>query len=86
MDTCREPIGRFVVEYNERLPERHQAELRARGIDPDDNWLLLWSFEDEEDAHRCMEEEQYVISGYIRTYRVRDRGEDAPRYIERPVW
>lgn len=91
MHTYREPIGRFVVEYLEDLPEEHKAQMRLNGIDPDDNWLLEWSFEGRADAEvqalRSMNQHEDICAdlgiSIKRQYRVRDRGENAPRYIER---
>lgn len=85
-NTYREPIGRYVVEYLEKLPEAHRAELRLNGIDPDDNWLLSWSFESEGEAKSMAADLTEEPLGAIRQYRVRDRGEDAPRFIERSIW
>lgn len=84
--TYQEPIGRFVVEYLERLPEEHRAELRLAGIDPDDNWMLEYSTEDYGNAEEYRLEQEESGFARFRTYRVRDRGEDAPRTIERVLW
>ena len=94
LPTYREPIGRFVVEYHEDLPEEHKAAMRIEGIDPDDNWLLQWSFEDLGNAEETAMEERdrhaafCADHGYTirRKWRVRDRGADAPRFIERVCW
>lgn len=84
--TYREPIGRFVVEYLERLPEEYEAELRLAGIDPEDNWLLEYSTEDYGNAEEYKLEQEESSFSKFRSYRVRDRGEDSPRFIERILW
>lgn len=85
--TYQEPIGRFVVEYLERpVDARHAAELRINGIDPDDNWLLEYSTECPGNAEEYKLAREESGFGRIRRYRVRDRGEAAPRTIERAAW
>jgi hypothetical protein len=86
-ETYEEPIGRFVVEKLENyagLPQ-HRAEMRLNGMDPDTNWLLVWSFEN---ADRAMEkaEEERERDSLNRLWRWRDRGENAPRTITRTAW
>ena len=87
MQTYREPIGRFVVEKLENfegLPEHRQA-LIDNDIDPEDNWLLVWSFSDFDLAKDCALEHE-VDDTLNRKWRARDRGADAPTFIERPLY
>ena len=89
--TYIEHINRYVVEYLEDLPAQHRAQLRINGIDPDDNWQLKWSFENEEDAvHQCAVDEEWYENfckehGFAvrKEFRVRDLG--APVQIERAI-
>lgn len=89
--TYKEKVNRFVVEYHEELPAKHKAEMRLNGIDPDERWCLMWSFEKEEGAIRQKEADEAWYSefcqkhGYrpFKTFRVRDLGETM--YIQRSV-
>lgn len=45
MATYQERINRFRILRHEDLPESHKAEYRLSGIDPDDLWSLIWSFD-----------------------------------------
>lgn len=90
-ETYIEHINQFVVEYHDELPAEHKAQMRINGIDPDNHWQLMWSFEDYASAAKQCEEEttwynNFCTShGYTSTkkYRVRDLG--APVEIERVV-
>ena len=92
--TYREPLGRFVVEYHEELPEEHKAAHRIKGIDPDELWTLQWSHEDRSGAEDIKADEEAMHASICEqlghevrtTWRIRDRGEDAPRFIEREAW
>lgn len=91
METYIERINRYVVEYLEDLPADHRAALMINGIDPDNNWLLKWSFEREEDAiEQCKADEDWYVNfclknGYLirKEFRVRDLG--SPIEVERFV-
>jgi hypothetical protein len=84
-ETYEEPIGRYRIICHEELPDRHKAEMRLNGIDPDDCWKLIWSFDDEEAAQRqlasCVEH-----AASFQTYRLKDAGPDAPKTITRSCW
>jgi hypothetical protein len=54
--TYEERVNRFRILRHEELPEAHKAEYRARGINPDDNWSLIWSFETEASAEKMLAE------------------------------
>jgi len=83
MQTYTEKVLRFVVERHEELPESHKAEYRLRGIDPDQLWSLIFSFDVKQDAERCCAEQQERAPKFW-TYRVRDLGET--QYIERSMF
>ena len=91
MGTHIEHINRYVVEYLEDWPADHRAEMILNGIDPDNNWQLKWSFEQEENAiEQCKADEEWYVNfclknGYLirKEFRVRDLG--APIEIERSV-
>ena len=92
METYKEKVNQFVVEYHEDLPDAHKAEYRLRGIDPNDLWTLSWSFTTLADAEECAREEQNAHDTFcikygcavFKTYRVRDLG--APMEIESSTW
>ena len=42
--TYEETVYRYVVEYQDNLPESMKDEYRAHGIDPNERWTLEWSF------------------------------------------
>lgn len=48
--THQELILPFRILRHDELPEEHQKYMRARGIDPADQWSLIWSFETREAA------------------------------------
>ncbi len=92
--TYQEPIGRWVVEQHEELPEEHKEAYRSDGIDPDDLWTLKWSFNTEADAQAELQDEMTDYEEFCKskgyrkviTLRVRDRGADAHTHIERVAW
>jgi hypothetical protein len=80
-----ERVLRYVVEYMDTITDpRMRAEFVINGLDPDDNWLLMYSFHDDEDAQHCMEEEKTFYAefcekhGYTprKQFRVRDLGQE----------
>jgi len=91
METYQEKINRYVVEYHIEFSDGHKAEMRLNGIDPDQHWILKWSFENELDANKRKDKDQQWYIDFCRkngyepqkTYRVRDLGET--KYIERSV-
>lgn len=83
METYKETVYRYIIERHDELPESHKAEYRIRGINPDDLWSLVWSFQTEEDALKCLEEEQ-ERAAHFETYRMRDLGQT--QHIERSFW
>jgi hypothetical protein len=70
-----EPHLRYVVEkcYRFQPGSEHYEALVEAGIDPNDNWQLVYSFSQEEYANDCCQEEQEQW-GRLARYRVRDTG------------
>src|SRR5262245_18592098 len=81
--TYKERVNRWRILRHEELPERHKAEYRLNGIDPDDCWSLIWSFETEEDAVEMLAHLNETKRDY-QTYKLVDGG--AATEIERSVW
>lgn len=83
METYQERVGRYRILRHEEMSEQRKAEYRLNGIDPDDLWTLVWSFDDEDKAKeqlaRCIE-----TKAECSTYILRDNGEAS--IIERPYW
>jgi len=83
METYQEKVNRWRIIRHDELPEAHKAEYRLAGIDPDDNWSLIWSFETEEAALKCLAAEQATAAKW-QTYRLVDGGK--AEFIERSMW
>jgi hypothetical protein len=81
-----ETILRYrVVKLEDRGPEVRAA-LIERGIDPDQNWKLVWSFNELADAEKQMEREieegkEYGLDKYD-TYKIIDNGETEYRQVQ----
>lgn len=45
-----ETVYRYRILRHDEMPESRKAEYRALGINPDNNWSLIWSFYDRKDA------------------------------------
>jgi len=85
METYTEKVNRYVIERHQELPEDAKAVYRIEGINPDEIWSLIWSFETKEAAEEMLAEEQARAAKYKTiTYRMRDLGQT--QYIERSVW
>jgi len=92
MDTYKERVERFVVEYHELMYDRRKAEHRLRGIDPDAMWMLMWSFDTISAAEDRARSEEELHAGFCRAhgckawkrFRVRDLG--LAIEVERPAW
>jgi len=78
-----ERVNRWRVVRHDDLPEEHKAAYRAEGLDPDDMWSLIWSFESEEAALKCLADEEANAPKW-RRWKVVDGGEAVE--IERSVW
>ncbi len=83
MNTYTETVNRYRIVRHEELPEEHKQCYRDAGINPDDNWQLIWSFEDEEFAAEKLQEIQKHAPLHW-TYKLVDGGEATT--IERPAW
>jgi len=82
-NTYQERVGRYRIIRHDELPESHKAEYRLKGIDPDDNWQLIWSFSDLAAAENCLndcKEDAPVWS----TYKLVDAGKE--EFITRQAW
>lgn len=64
---------RYVVEAVDVYPRdsEHYRAKRDYGIDPDQDWRLIWSFRELEDAVEQMKDDQWQWQT-ARKYRVRD--------------
>jgi hypothetical protein len=81
-ETYQERVNRWRIMRHEELPEAHKAEYRLSGIDPDDLWSLIWSFETEQVAVEMLDKLNRRASKFW-TYRLVDGGEATE--IERSV-
>ena len=81
--TYEELVHRFRILRHEELPEDHKAALRIHGIDPDDNWSLVWSFPLKTDAEEQLKLEQDRAASW-QTYRIQDGGTEIT--VTRPIW
>jgi hypothetical protein len=81
--TYTETILRFRVVVHEELPEEHKAQYRLHGIDPDNNWRLIWSFHDLADAEAQLAIENERKASF-QTWKIVDAGQ--AETIERQAW
>ena len=82
-NTHQERIGRYRIIRHEVLPIEHQAAYRLRGIDPDDLWSLIWSFDDLDSAEKCLDDCNLYKTSY-QTYVLKDASKE--EYVERNIW
>ena len=82
-ETYQERINRWRIVCHEELPEAHKAEYRLHGVNPDEIWKLIWSFETEEAAK---EQLQHCIehAASWQTYKLVDGGKT--EFVERKAW
>jgi hypothetical protein len=83
VETYKERINRWRIIRHDELPEAHKAEYRLNGIDPDDNWTLVWSF-NEWQAARDMLVECEENKASWQTFKLVDGG--GPTEVERSAW
>lgn len=83
LPTYQERVNRYRVVKHEELPEYHQICMRKKGIDPDDNWSLVWSFERLEDAEAQLTREREYAPGW-QTWKIIDAG--AAEVVTRTAW
>ena len=81
--TYKERVGRYRIMRHDELPEAHKAEYRLSGINPDDLWSLVWSFDDEAAALECLAEERASARKWA-SWKLVDGGEAVE--IERSAW
>jgi hypothetical protein len=81
--TYKERIARWRIVRHDELPEAHKAEYRLNGIDPDDNWSLVWSFANEADALEQLANDNARKASW-QTFKLIDGGEAIE--IERSAW
>jgi hypothetical protein len=81
--TYKERVLRWRIMRHEELPEGHKAEYRAAGIDPDNNWALIWSFNDEDAAKKCLADCDADKASW-QTFKLVDGGSETE--IERSIW
>lgn len=92
MSTYTETVNRYVVEYRETMTEEARAQYRLHGMDPDEAWLLKWSFHTQEHAETRAREDQEFHNSWCdsnghqpwQTYRWRDLG--SSQKIFRESW
>jgi hypothetical protein len=85
MPTYIEHINRYRILRHEELPEAHKAEYRLSGIEPDDLWSLIWSFNDEAEAIKCLAEyNDRPDKPSFYTYKMVDAGKEED--VERVAW
>jgi len=82
-ETYQERVGRFRILRHDELPDRHKAEMRLNGIDPDDCWSLIWSFDEQENADRQLAD-CIARAASWETYKLVDAGEATT--ITRTAW
>ena len=83
MNTYTETVYQYRILRHEELPEEHKAYYRSRGINPDHNWSLIWSFKTFEDAMKQLGKLQEKAPSFY-TYKVVDAGQTET--IEREIW
>lgn len=84
MQTYKETVLRYRVVRHTEYDAATKASFRLNGIDPDDNWSLVWSFEDLESAERQAERDRKIFKAPTYTIKVVDNGEAS--VIERPIY
>lgn len=82
-ETYKERVNRYRILRHDDLPEAHKAEYRLAGIDPDDMWSLIWSFETEASAVKCLAD-MNARKAEWQTYKLVDGGQTEE--IERIAW
>jgi hypothetical protein len=81
--TYIEKVNRWRILRHDELPEAHKAEYRLSGINPDEIWSLIWSFETEDSAVKMLARLNEEKSKFW-TYKLVDGGN--AEEIERSIW
>lgn len=84
MQTYKETVLRYRVVRHTEYPDDIKASMRINGIDPDDCWSLIWSFDNLEDAEQQATEDREIYKEPTYTIKVIDNGEAT--VIERPIY
>ena len=82
-EVYKERVGRYRIMRHDELPEAHKAEYRLSGINPDNLWSLIWSFDSENAAVKCLAEENASKAKW-QSFKLVDGGEAVE--IERVAW
>lgn len=82
-ETYQERINRFRIIRHEELPPEHKAQMRLNGMDPDEHWSLIWSFETKEAADEQLAQ-CIADAASFQTYRLVDAGK--AETITRQTW
>jgi len=83
MSTHTETILQYRILRHDDLPQAHKDEMIKHGINPDEQWNLIYSFDNKADAYGCLEEEEFNAAPW-ETYKLKDAGEATT--IERSDW
>lgn len=88
--TYEERVGRYRIvrrtnyDPSTEFGAQARAEMSINGIDPDDCWSLIWSFDDEDAANEQLAEEQQFWKEPRYTTKLVDNGEAT--VITRPIY
>lgn len=83
--TYEEPIGRYRIFRNDNMLGERGAQIRAEGHNAENDWRLVWSFNELEAASMKFAQES-MRSGAYSLWKIVDAGENAPKTITRTVW
>jgi hypothetical protein len=84
-NTYTEKVLRYRVARREVITDpRRRAELQINGLDPDNIWSLIWSFDNLKDAEDQAEDERNIFKAPNWEVKVVDAGKT--EYIERSIW
>lgn len=84
-DTYTETVLRYRVARREVITDpRRRAEYAINGMDPDNTWSLIWSFNDLKSAEDQAEDEREIFKAPAWEVKVIDAGKT--EYIQRSIW
>ena len=81
--TYEERVGRYRIMRHDAPTDEVRAIYVKKGMDPDDQWKLIWSFETRGPAEELIEQLKADAAEW-ETYKLVDNG--AASIIERPVY
>jgi len=70
----KETILQYRILRHDELPQGHKDEMIAAGINPDDRWSLIYSFNNETDAITALIQEEEDAASW-ETFKLVDNGE-----------